>query len=280
LFEFYKVLLAFYNINLAYFGYNVNRMLEFYMEGANMKIYDTLLIGSGYYAAGYADAQKNCLIVEEGQVADTQFYLPMRGFAAEGMKPMTKAGGRLFDLALEMGLFRDGGLCANALESLLARHMLAVGTPILLKCRAVRTCREGELTRVTLLTNAGLSDVYAKKILDTRPRPRHKAITVLLHSAEPIGAAASALLAAFPGAELAPAFYEGRTALTVPADGYDENTVTCMIHDRFPKISGVRILYIAPSLVALGCEGQQTDAAYSDPIAAYEAGLCAAEVRA
>ena len=244
-----------------------------------MEIYDTLLLGSGYYAVGYAEARGNCLIVEEGQVADTQFYLPMRGFSSGAMEPSTEAGRRLYDTVAGMGLIGRGGLCVNGLESALARHILTIGVRLRLKCRAVEQVAEGDLCRVVLSSNAGLCTVYARRVLDTRPRPERRFVTVLVQSDRPYAELAP-LLHAFPGAELSCAFYEGRYALTVPADGYDENSVKVMIWERFPRLLGVKILYIAPAFLASHCQGQPTDAAYDDPIQAYEAGYRAGEVRA
>ena len=242
-----------------------------------MKVYDTLLIGSGYYAVGYADARGNCLIVEEGQVADTSFYLPMRGFGVSDMHPTTAGGERLLACINEMGLIDRRGLCVNGLESALARHILAIGAPLRLKCRVVRRRAEGALTALTLQSNEGLCEVYAREVIDTRPPKKNPRQSILLCGGDD-RAAAEALLAAFPDATLAPAFYEGRSVMTIPAVGYDENSIKVMIHARFPRVAGLRLMYIAPAFAADACGAGATDAAYPDPVAAYDAGFLAGEV--
>ena len=45
-----------------------------------MEQFDTVLIGSGYSSIGYAVGNKKTLIVEEQEIADTHFYLPLRSF--------------------------------------------------------------------------------------------------------------------------------------------------------------------------------------------------------
>lgn len=237
-----------------------------------MKIYDTLLLGAGYGAVGYAEARGNCLIIEEGQVADTQFYLPMRGFVAGEMSPKTAAGERLYSCIAGMGLIRSDALCVNGLECAFARYILDNKVEMLLKCRMVRCELCGDVYDVTLQTNAGLSHVRACRILDTRPRGGEKQLTVLVNLRCEPDEAIPALLSAFPGATLAPAFYPGRYAMTIPAEGYDENTVKQMVWERFPRITGMQILYIAPAVIAAGCENRFSDAVYPDPVAAYEAG--------
>ncbi len=242
-----------------------------------MKICDTLLVGSGYYATGFAEARGGCLIAEEGQVADTSFYLPMRGLEAGEMHAVTAGGERLLACIRTMGLMGRRGLCVNGLESALARHILDIGAPLLLKCRAVRRRTEGGLTVVTLATNEGLCEVSARQVIDTRPHPTALFQNILVCGADTPEAEA-ALLAAFPGARLAPAFYEGRRLLSLPADGHDEGSIKLLIHERFPRVAGLRLLYIAPAFFAVP-EGQtMTAAAYPDPVAAYDAGFLAGEV--
>ena len=245
-----------------------------------MKAYDTLLIGSGYAAIGYAEARQNCLVVEERQIADTQFYLPMRGFAAGEMTANTQGGERLLACMRGMGLIKDGALCVNGLECAFARYLLDTNAPLLLKCRAVRAVAVEGGYEVTLQTNAGLSTVRAKKIIDTRPTGRQRVCVLLLVKGE-ADSTLAAVLAAFPGATVSPAFYEGRYALTIPADGYDENSVKCMIEERFPRgLLDVQILYIAPAFIYEGVSAPLSDASYPDPITAYEAGYRAGEVTA
>ena len=244
-----------------------------------MKIYDTLLLGSGYYSVGYAEARGNSLIVEEGQVVDTSFYLPMRGFSAEWIQPTTAGGERLYACIKNMGLIDQRGLCVNGLESALARHCLDIGAPLRLKCRAVRRRTEGELTAVTLQSNEGLCEVYAREVVDTRP---HGAVWYqnFLVTADSYQEIVAPIRTAFPGAEIDFAFYRGRCVITIPAAGYDENSIKRMIHARFPRVEGLKLLYIAPAFMAGrgGCIGQPGDAGCYGPVEAYDAGYRAGEV--
>ena len=242
-----------------------------------MKIYDTLILGSGYYSAGYALSRGNCAIVEEHQMCDTSFYLPLRAFAYHPYAPTTEEGRALEATFCELGLFASGMQNVNAFECAFCKYLLSRDLIPLLKSRAVALERlEDGTYDATISSNEGLTHLYARRVLDTVARPTGRRITVLYSTKDAEGTA-ELLLTAFPGASIEPAFYAERYALRIPVEGYDENTVKPWIHDTWCRVQpAARILSIAP--VFLPSEGEcMGDFAYQNPIEAFEAGYLAAK---
>ena len=91
-----------------------------------MKVYDTIIIGSGYFAWGYALTHENTLIVEETQVADRHFGGCLRGFECEAPVLSTEGARALWDHVCTLGLFRNGRLSVTGLEAALCEAFGAV----------------------------------------------------------------------------------------------------------------------------------------------------------
>ena len=129
-----------------------------------MKIYNSLIIGSGYCAVGYAAACPNSVICEEHQVCDTQFYLPLVGYRHQPYLPKTEEGSRLLSKFVELSLFENGMQNTNGFEFALCRYLVEKEIEVLLKCRVIRVFRREDLLYdVTVHTNEGLSHLIAKK---------------------------------------------------------------------------------------------------------------------
>ena len=237
-----------------------------------MKLYDTLIIGSGYFSVGYALAKGNCMIAEEHQICDTGFYLPLRSFSYRPYEPVTEEGRRLATTFSELGLFSDGMQNTNAFECAFCRYLLSKDFIPTLKCRVISQEKLPDGTySATLQTNEGLTEIRARHILDTRSPITDRRLTMLyLAKSEDVG---ERLLSAFPGSTLEPAFYAGRYALHIPVNGYDENTVKPWIHQRWCELGlDAKILYIAPVFYHGGDISTPGDGQYRNPIEAFEAG--------
>lgn len=201
-----------------------------------MRVFDTLIIGSGYSSVGYALANDNCLICEENEICDTHFYLPMMQYEYSEYLPRTEAGKELKVLYGQLGLWGEGMQNVNGFECGLCSFLERKDIKLLLKCRVIEICNaEENLKKITLITNSGLETVYAGKIVDTRSRGGYegKYLTILFHTTD-LQDAERRMLQAFPGAIIEKAFYNGRYALHVPSDGYEDvNQLKLSIRDTW-----------------------------------------------
>lgn len=239
-----------------------------------MHVYDTLIIGCGYGAVGYAAANKNTLICEERQICDNTFCLPLRSFAYSPYSPKTAEGNALQDAFSHFELFKDGMQNTNGFEFALCKYVSERDLRVLLKCRVIQTEKRTDgVLDVTLQTNAGLSHVFTKKLIRASTvLPKQKRLTVLFMSKD-FQAEKDALCAAFCGATVEKAFYENRYALHIPVENTDENAVKLFIHKTWKGLNiGAKILYIAPVFFGYGTESELCDMRYENPIEAFEAG--------
>ena len=237
-----------------------------------MHVYDTAVIGCGYFAVGYAKARGNAIILEAEQTCDTHFYLPLRTFRVPPYEPTTAEGRRLAEVFLEAGIYRGDEQNTNALECAFCRYLSKDAPSILLKCRAVEIVEEDGIFRLTISTNEGLSTLRARRILSTESCGEDKTYT-LLYTAKDPKATEAALLAAFPGATVEPAFYPDRYALHIDGRGHDENSVKRAVCERLSACGiALTVIYMAPVFAYRG-ESPLCDDAYSHPIEALEAGI-------
>ena len=238
-----------------------------------MKVYDTLIIGCGYFSVGYAAACQDTVICEEHQICDTGFYLPMRSFRYKHYSPKTEEGMRLYDLFSSLSLFGEREQNTNGFEFAICKYIAEKQADILLKCRVIRI-KKGEdgIYDVTVHTNEGLSHIFAKKILDTTRVTGERRFTVLFlcDDIENIG---GKLTAAFCGAEIEPAFYPNRYALHLLARDTDENRIKLEIYEKWRELGiDAKILYMAPVFYGEGAPDKLSDSNYENPIQAFEGG--------
>ncbi|MBE6609201.1 MAG: hypothetical protein E7634_00880 [Ruminococcaceae bacterium] len=239
-----------------------------------MKIYDTMIIGSGYASAGYAAAGGNTVICEEHQICDNGFYLPMRSFRYSPYSPKTEAGVRLKAIFDDLSLFENGMQNTNGFESAFCKYLTKAATDVLLKCRVIGyKTRQDDIIDVTVLTNEGLSHVFTKKILNSTASAPQDRITVLF-TTDDIESDKPLLFSSFEDASVEPAFYAGRYALHTKYGGIDENTVKLLICRRWAEIGvKAKILYISPVFYGdIEPSNPLCDLNYEDPIQAFEAG--------
>lgn len=233
-----------------------------------MEFYDTVLLGSGFSSCGYAVSGADCLIVEEQEIADTHFYLPLRSYRHTPYTPVTDEGRALAEIFDSLGLFRDGRQNVNGFEPALCRYLGERELSILLKARAVRREERVGCVHLTLSTNEGLLEVGCRRVIDTRSGKKNERMTVLIAAREEAAAVALSLLTGYPMTE---AFYPGQYALFAPSLG-DINVALCRIAEAARGAEGVRILSVAPAYAADGEGRLLSDDDFENPIAAFEAG--------
>ncbi len=237
-----------------------------------MRVTDTLIIGSGYTALGYAVTHPDTLIVEERELCDTAFCFPQRGYG-EVDTPNSGIARELYGYYEERGLVRDGLLNVGALEMGMCAFMQEKGIKALLKCRliSVRTLEDGCL-EARVINGGGLEHIRARRVLDMRSRGERTTLTLLFTADDT--AAVSAVSAAFPEGIVAPAFYEGRFALILPVCG-EYNLEKRGITDRWrASAHRAKLLYIAPAFAARSDvgSGAPCDSDFDSPFDAFAAG--------
>ncbi len=233
-----------------------------------MEFFETVLLGSGYSSCGYAASGADCLIVEEQEIADTHFYLPLRSYRHTPYTPTTDEGRALAEIFGSLGLVKDGRQNVNGFEVALCRYLAERELPLLLKARAVRREERDGRILLTLSTNEGLLEVSCRRVIDTRSGQKRQRMTALCTVREEAAAVALSLLT---GWEVSEAFYPGQYALFAELSG-DVNVALCKIADAVEGAEGVRLLTVAPCFAADGEGRLLSDDDYENPIAAFEAG--------
>ena len=243
-----------------------------------MQSYSTILIGSGFSSVGYAMGHENTLILEEQEIADTHFYLPLRSFRYAPYTPKTEEGRRLLGIFRELSLFSGEMQNTNGFECALCRYLGDAPVELLLKSRVVGREETSGRIRLRVATNEGILTFTADRVIDTRACRRGERYTVLYQTKDP-EAVAAALSAARPDAVITPAFYEGRYALHVDRRGEDENRIKLTLKQLFAKIGKAKVVYMAPIFASAPKNSPLSDDAYDNPIRAFEAGYLFEEDR-
>ena len=132
-----------------------------------MEQFDTVIIGSGYYAFGYAMTHKNTLIVEETQMADRHYAACLRPFDMNGVQ----VDGEAADLIAHMkaqNIIRDGRVRLGGLEAGLCDFTARFFPRVLLGtvCTDIEKSEDGY--RISLFNNEGASEISARHVVDTR----------------------------------------------------------------------------------------------------------------
>ena len=237
-----------------------------------MKIYDTLIIGSGYFSAGFAASHENTVICESSEGCDTGFYLPLSGFKHHPYAPKSAEGERLLQIFESLSLFSDGMQNTAAFECALCKYICDAGQDVLLKCRVISTDVTADgVIDATIQTNEGLSHVFTREIIDTRTKAEKKRLTVLFVT-DNIRDTEREISSEFEGAFIEPAFYENRYALYIPVGDTDVNRVKIFVYEKWKNLTtDAKIIYIAPAFYSP--DGSQTsDTSYNNPIEAFDAG--------
>lgn len=234
-----------------------------------MRSCETLVIGSCYYALGLAVGGQDVLICEESENCDTRFYATFRSFGQGLTQPATGEGRSLQAVFQQLKLLRADSRDLCGFETAFCRFALDNGVSLLLKCRVVEICPEERGYRCTLVNNAGLETVFARRVIDTRCRGRSQAFT-LLFSAEKTGAVEQL----FPEGRVEPAFRKNMWALHIPVPaGADYNAVLEEVCRRWER-GQEKLLCFGSRLAQLAPEaGNVGDELFADPVQAFETGL-------
>ena len=239
-----------------------------------MHLYDSLIIGSGYTWVGFALKRKNCIICEESQCCDPNFYLPLRSFNAEKYVPVTEQGKKLASVFNKYELFNDEDMCANALEPAFCEFLSQEDINVLLKCRVIdyEKTDDGNY-KINVITAEGISTLYAKNVFDSVPDNTSNRITVVF-STENSEKAISELSATFKNAVFSKAFYKNRYAMFLPVHNSDVNEMICYIHDNW-KTQEAKVLYIPAVFSPYSFKEKNfpADCNYTSPLKAFEAGV-------
>lgn len=245
-----------------------------------MKIYDTVIVGSGYAPLGYAMTRPDCLIVEERESCDNSLSLPLRSFKKDAYKPTTPTGSRLEKTLLDLGLIFGGMMNASGLECGLCEQILDADAEVLLRTRVISTERKGDLYRLRIINGSGITSIMTRQILDTGAPIGRFSLTALFTSDTPERDIPT-ILAAFPDSVCEPAFYRDRYAIHIPArSDTDPHALRAELYRTWCATDhSARLIYVAPVLAKEARIGANPlcDACYTDPVAAIDAGAKFAE---
>jgi CDP-glycerol glycerophosphotransferase (TagB/SpsB family) len=144
---------------------------------------------------------------------------------------------------------------------------------ILLKCRVVSVSQlKDGVFDVSIYTNQGITHIFAKNIIDTVQKTINKVMTVLFTSND-IDKDSALLRSVFKTVAIEPAFYDGRYALRINVNDYDENSAKLFIYNNWRKLdTQAKIVYIAPTFLREKSNVSLNDANYDNPICALDAG--------
>jgi hypothetical protein len=132
------------------------------------KIYDTVILGSGYFSLGYALTHENTLIIEDTQLVDPHFFGALQGFCGNAQRPASKGASALYDAFLGEGVIKGNRLAVNELEPAICRFIAGKNLNILLGTFCTDLKFNGEAYEIEICNNEGLSVVKAKRVIDTR----------------------------------------------------------------------------------------------------------------
>ena len=239
-----------------------------------MRVYDTLIIGASYASIGYAIERGNTIVIDEHQVCDTVFSLTLPTFTYSPYVPKTEEGERLFSHFTRVDLIKNGQQNTSAFECALCAYLIEKNLIPTLKCRVISVnLREDEIYEITVQTNAGLEPLYAKRVMRAGVGQGQKWLCVLYLTEAP-ESAKEALLRVFPDATIEPAFYENRYAIHIPINTSDINEAKAYVYQKWNgKVSGAKILYMAPRFSQREGANALTDYGYENPIRAFEDGI-------
>lgn len=240
-----------------------------------MKIYDTVLLGTGFASLGFAVARGNCLIIEERENCDNAFSLPLRGFEKSEHLPATAVAKALEKTLYDLGVIENGKMNPSALECGLCEHIVRSGVDVLIRTRVISVTHDGAIYHLRIINGGGISTVLARQILDTGATGTPISLTALFMTTSP-ASDLPIVKAMFPTATVAPAFYPDRYALTIPfADGDSPELVSERIYSTWTSVEHTAtLMYVAPiATIAPNADAPAvSDWRFDDPVAACDVG--------
>lgn len=238
---------------------------------------DTVILGSGYFSAGFALNHEGALIIEETQLLDPNFCARLSGFDMKAERPRSPDAASLFDTLLKEGVFNNGKMAVNELEPAFCRFLEKRELNILLGSFCTGLKRKDNGFELEICNNEGISHISAKKIIDARI-PCGSRMNLLV-------ALKDGTLPRIEGA--APAFYPDQCTLSADLDRVtDINEAKSLILEKFEDAlaeAGARIVLTSYRMDGAPIEDAYTDAigvlhiderAFGDIFSAYEKGEC------
>ena len=129
-------------------------------------IYDTVIIGSGYYSTAYALNHKNTLIIEKTQLLDPNFCGRLCRFDMSVSEPESADAKALWAAFHEEGLLKDGRIAVNELEPALCRFVQGKNLNILLGTFCLNIQKSDAFYELEICSNEGIQTLYAKNVID------------------------------------------------------------------------------------------------------------------
>lgn len=236
---------------------------------------DTIVLGASMVGLGYAFSHPGSLILEPGELLAPEFTAAFRPI----LEPACPQEHPLVQSLRQSGILSEKGIPDPlALSAGLFRFAREQQLPILLLARlvSVRRAPQGGY-RVEYLTNSGLRQREARRVLDTRPGAlQKKSLNVLCHDAAPD--TAGQLCSQFPpGVQAFPGGAAGEQILSIPFPletslPAARQGVVQGWQQAFPK-GGPHITAMAFDFDRMPMEGSPyCGAAFSDPVRAFLAG--------
>ena len=199
-------------------------------------IYETVILGSGYFSLGYASSHDKTLIIEETQLLDPHFFGTLSGFSMSVGDICAKGEKALLESFVDEGVIADGRVAVNELEPALCRFVECQMPDILLGsfCSDIRKTDNGY--EVEICNNEGVSRVLANRVIDTRLPAGNKINLLLAVNAENL-----------PKAEgLQPAFYSDQAVVSLefdsPCDINEAKSRALNLLEDTLRASGARIV--------------------------------------
>lgn len=154
-----------------------------------MRHYDTAIIGSGYFSAGFALSHPDSIVIERTHLCDGRFYARLNGFTLPENAKNTQKTALAAELRAHfrsLGMERGGLFHVCASESALCDFLRKKGEQthmpeFLLNttCIGVEKQAENGVFRLTLCHNGGLETITAAHVIDTRTHAPKNTLNVL-----------------------------------------------------------------------------------------------------
>ena len=239
-----------------------------------MKEFETLAIGCGYASVGYALAKKNTLIVEDGESADTHFYLPLNDFRAVEYAPQTNAGQKLREIFQSFDFYNNGMLNLNGLECAFCDFIFQNNVNVYFRTNVISSVKNNDGYLVTLLTVSGLTEIKVKNIIDARADEQAKREITLLYATDTPDQVSKQLQNSFENSRIEKAFFDSRYAIHIPTTK-DYSQTLIYVLDKWKMVNPTaKIIAFAPTLTLKG-KGVSPlyDGRYSCPEQALDNGI-------
>lgn len=130
--------------------------------------YETVVLGGTYSGLGYAFGHPDCLVLEESQILGGDFHHSLRPVRLDEI-PDAARDCELAGIMTEYGVWTESGfdmLKAEAVVHEYAARKLETGLQIIMDARIMDIHRQPDGVRVRFITNEGIRDVWADRLVD------------------------------------------------------------------------------------------------------------------